>query len=150
MCILDFAATSFPVLMTNEWIHKVLVPSLNIHNHKIKLVLNLRKTQCKFKSTVHEYFYIVFLAVFSSLLCIGMCMGIGGVIKHPTLEFCGICGFNTRWSEWTYQRLIRELYFILFYTSSLLNFIEELAELTGRVHTSDFLEFAIVEFQKKM
>lgn len=43
--VIDFAATDFVVLMVNEGIYKVLDPAFKIHNHKIKLFLNLRKIQ---------------------------------------------------------------------------------------------------------
>ena len=54
--VINSEAVYFTVLMVKEWIYKVLVSPLKTHNHKVKLFLNLRKTQFKFKSITLKYF----------------------------------------------------------------------------------------------
>lgn len=53
-CGTDFAAPYSAVLVVNGCIYKVLVPAVKIHNHKIKLCLNLGKTQFEFESIILE------------------------------------------------------------------------------------------------
>ena len=62
----------------------MLVSPLKTHTHKMKLFLNLRKIQLKFKSITLEYFSIGLVGVSSSVVA---CVYLGKV-KIPTLEFC--------------------------------------------------------------